>query len=117
VVDPDRLKLYRYVTAPEDADYLAIMDRFTDALFAEWSAQDVIAQGVDLPVDTVVARCRYLADNGNLLTIGMSGEAVGIASLPAHLTKSEPTNGHELPSFELSRHPCVHRRTAHPPCA
>ena len=67
MVDPDRLKLYRYVTAPEAGDYLAIMDRFTDALFAEWSAQDVIAQGVDLTVDTVVARCRYLADNGNLL--------------------------------------------------
>ena len=27
MVDPDRLKLYRYVTAPEADDYLAIMDR------------------------------------------------------------------------------------------
>ena len=49
MVDPDRLKLYRYVTAPEAGDYLAIMDRFTDALFAEWSAQDVIAQVWTLP--------------------------------------------------------------------
>jgi len=91
VVDPDRLKLYRYVTAPEAADYLAIMDRFTDALFAEWSAQDVIAQGVDLPVDTVVARCRYLADNGNLLLSPREVRVTTIAeyqSQPARYTVS-----------------------------
>jgi uncharacterized protein (TIGR02677 family) len=91
VVDPDRLKLYRYVTAPEAADYLAIMDRFTDALFAEWSAQDVIAHGVDLPVDTVVARCRYLADNGNLLLSPREVRVTTIAeyqSQPARYTVS-----------------------------
>jgi hypothetical protein len=91
VVDPDRLKLHRYVTAPEAADYLAIMDRFTDALFAEWSAQDVIAQGVDLPVDTVVARCRYLADNGNLLLSPREVRVTTIAeyqSQPARYTVS-----------------------------
>ena len=52
MVDPDRLKLYRYVTAPEAADYLAIMDRFTDALFAEWSAQDVIRAVETAPAKT-----------------------------------------------------------------
>ena len=91
MVDPDRLKLYRYVTAPEAGDYLAIMDRFTDALFAEWSAQDVIAQGVDLPVDTVAARCRYLADNGNLLLSPREVRVTTIAeyqSQPARYTVS-----------------------------
>jgi hypothetical protein len=90
-VDPDRLKLYRYVTAPEAGDYLAIMDRFTDALFAEWSAQDVIAQGVDLSMDTVVARCRYLADNGNLLLSPREVRVTTIAeyqSQPARYTVS-----------------------------
>ena len=91
MVDPDRLKLYRYVTAPEAGDYLAIMDRFTDALFAEWSAQDVIAQGVDLSMDTVVARCRYLADNGNLLLSPREVRVTTIAeyqSQPARYTVS-----------------------------
>lgn len=40
MADPERLKLYRYLTAQEADDYLAIMGRFTDALLAEWSPQD-----------------------------------------------------------------------------
>ena len=58
MADPDRLKLYRYVTAPEADDYLAIMAMFTHALLAEWSPQDVADQGLVLPVETIAARCR-----------------------------------------------------------
>src|ERR1700677_5361259 len=67
------------------------MDRFTDALFAGWAAQDVIGQGVDLPVDTVMARCRYLADNGNLLLSPREVRVTTIAeyqSQPARYTVS-----------------------------
>jgi Protein of unknown function (DUF2397) len=67
VADPERLRLYRYVTAPEADDYLAIMTLFTSALSVEWSPQDLVDHGVNLPVDTVAARCKKLADDGNLL--------------------------------------------------
>ena len=65
--DSLRLRLYGYISAPEVDDYLAIMSRFTDALLAEWSSQDLVDRGLDIPVETVEARCRYLADHGNLL--------------------------------------------------
>ncbi len=65
--DPLRLRLYGYLSAPEAGDYLAIMGCFTDALLAEWSSQDLVDRGLDIPVDVVEARCRYLADHGNLL--------------------------------------------------
>lgn len=65
--DPERLKFYRYLSAPEAEDYIQIMGRFTDALLAEWSAQDLMAQGIDLPAEVIAARCQYLADHGNLL--------------------------------------------------
>ena len=67
MADAGRLRLYAYVTAPEADDYLAVMSAFTQALLVEWSAQDVRDHGVDLPVEVIAARCRYLADNGNLL--------------------------------------------------
>jgi uncharacterized protein (TIGR02677 family) len=67
VADSDRLELYRYVTAPEARDYLAIMGRFTAGLLAEWSAEDLAAEGVDLPVETIAGRCRFLAEKGNLI--------------------------------------------------
>ncbi|HET9071723.1 MAG TPA: DUF2397 family protein, partial [Acidimicrobiales bacterium] len=66
MADPERLRLYAYVTAPEAEDYLAIMSAFTQALLVEWSAQDVVDHGVDLPVEVVAARCRSLAEHGNL---------------------------------------------------
>ncbi len=84
-VDPDRLRLYRYVTAQEADDYLLIMSRFTDALLAEWSAQDLAAQGVNLPVDVLAARCRYLVDNGNLL---LSPREVRVTSIAEY--QSQP---------------------------
>ena len=66
VADPDRLKLYRYLAAQEADDYVAIMGHFKDALLAEWSPRD-LPDHIDLPVDLIAARCKYLADNGNLL--------------------------------------------------
>jgi uncharacterized protein (TIGR02677 family) len=84
VADPYRLKLYRYLSAQEADDYLAIMGRFTDALLAEWSPQD-LADHVDLPVDTIAARCKYLADNGNLL---LSPREVRVTSIAEY--QSQP---------------------------
>lgn len=91
MADPDRLKLYRYLAAPEADDYLCIMGLFTDALLVEWSAQDLVDQGVDLPVDIVAARCRYLAENGNLLVSPREVRVTTIAeyqSQPARYTVS-----------------------------
>lgn len=65
--DPLRLRLYGYLAAQEVDDYVAIMSWFTNSLLAEWSSQDLVDRGLDLPVETVEARCRYLADHGNLL--------------------------------------------------
>jgi uncharacterized protein (TIGR02677 family) len=85
VADPERLKLYGYLAAPEADDYLAIMGAFTHALLAEWSPQDVADQGVALPVETIAARCRYLADHGNLL---LSPREVRVTSIAEY--QSQP---------------------------
>jgi len=84
VADPERLKLYRYMAAQEADDYLAIMGRFTDALLAEWSPQD-LAGHLDLPVETIAARCKYLTDNGNLL---LSPREVRVTSIAEY--QSQP---------------------------
>ncbi|MGH9305127.1 MAG: DUF2397 domain-containing protein, partial [Acidimicrobiales bacterium] len=55
------------MTAPEVGDYVAIMGRFTAGLLAEWSPEDLAGQGLELPVETIAARCRFLADKGNLI--------------------------------------------------
>jgi len=85
VADPDRLKLYGYLSAPEAGDYLAIMAAFTHALLAEWSPQDIAEQGVALPVETIAARCKYLADHGNLL---LSPREVRVTSIAEY--QSQP---------------------------
>lgn len=66
-VGAERLRLYAYATAREAADYIAIMRLFTEALLAEWSAHDVAERGIDLPIDVLDERLRYLERNGNLL--------------------------------------------------
>ena len=43
------------------------MGRFTAGLLAEWSPEDLAEQGLELPVETTAARCRFLADKGNLI--------------------------------------------------
>jgi uncharacterized protein (TIGR02677 family) len=65
--DSERLRLYAYATAPEATSYVALMRLFAEALLAEWSAHDLVERGLDLPVEVIEQRLRYLADNGNLV--------------------------------------------------
>lgn len=65
--EAERLRLYAYATAPEANSYLAIMRLFVGALVAEWSAHDLADRGVDVPVEVIDQRLRYLEQNGNLL--------------------------------------------------
>jgi uncharacterized protein (TIGR02677 family) len=67
VVDVERLEVYAYATAPEAADYVAIMRRFTATLLADWSAHDLIERGVDVRAEVLDARLRFLATHGNLI--------------------------------------------------
>jgi uncharacterized protein (TIGR02677 family) len=63
--------LFHYLTAEESGDYLAIMDLFTATLLTDLSATEIAGQlaegGLDLPRDTVEARCRQLVTWGNLV--------------------------------------------------
>lgn len=69
--DCSRHGLFRYLTAEESADYLAIMDLFSATLLVDLSAAEVTAQlagrGRDTDRDTVEARCRQLVAWGNLV--------------------------------------------------
>jgi uncharacterized protein (TIGR02677 family) len=67
VAQAERLRLYAYATAPEASSYLAVMRLFVGALVAEWSAHDLAERGVDLPVEVIEQRLRYLEQHGNLL--------------------------------------------------
>jgi uncharacterized protein (TIGR02677 family) len=90
-VDIYRLELYRYLTAPEVEDYVAIMGRFSAGLLAEWSPQDLVEQGVELPVETIAARCRFLAEKGNLIVSPREVRVTSIAeyqSQPVRYTVS-----------------------------
>ena len=62
-----RLRLYAYATAPEAGGYVAIMRLFVGALLAEWSAHDLAERGLDLPVEVIEQRLRFLEQHGNLL--------------------------------------------------
>ena len=75
----DRLRLYAYATAGQSAEYVAIMRLFAGALLAEWSAHDVVEHGVDLPVDVIEQRLRYLEANGNLLASPQEVRVTSIA--------------------------------------
>jgi hypothetical protein len=70
-VDGSRHDLFRYLTAEESADYLAIMELFTATLLTDLSAAEVTTQlaerGVTLDRDIVEARCRQLVTWGNLV--------------------------------------------------
>ncbi|WP_158277859.1 TIGR02677 family protein [Pseudosporangium ferrugineum] len=69
--DLARLSAFAYLTAPEHADYLAIMRLFTASLMADLSAQQVVeglaGRGVNLSLDTAVNRLEKLKGWGNLL--------------------------------------------------
>jgi hypothetical protein len=69
--DERRCDLFRYLTADESADYLAVMDLFAATLLTDLSAAEVATQLADrgrtLERDTVEARCRQLVEWGNLV--------------------------------------------------
>ena len=67
VAEAERLRLYAYATAPEASSYVRIMRLFAGALLAEWAASDLVERGVDLPVEVLEQRLRYLEQHGNLL--------------------------------------------------
>ena len=90
-MDLCRLELYRYLTAPEVEDYVAIMGRFIAGLLAEWSPEDLAEQGLELPVETIAARCRFLAEKGNLIVSPREVRVTSIAeyqSQPVRYTVS-----------------------------
>ena len=70
-VDSSRHGLFRYLTADETADYLAIMDLFSATLLTDLSAAEVATQlaerNLAIARDVVEARCRQLVAWGNLV--------------------------------------------------
>lgn len=66
-----RRDLFRYLTADESGDYLAIMDLFASTLLTDLSAAEVASQlaerGHPIERDTAQARCKQLVDWGNLV--------------------------------------------------
>jgi uncharacterized protein (TIGR02677 family) len=90
-VEAERLRLYAYATAPEASSYVAIMRLFAAALVAEWSAHDLVGRGLDLPVEVIDQRLRYLELNGNLLASPREVRVTSIAEYqrqPARYTAS-----------------------------
>src|SRR6266852_4037757 len=69
--DASRHGLFRYLTADESADYLAIMDLFSATLLTDLSAAEVTTQLAErdcaVDRDIVEARCRQLVAWGNLV--------------------------------------------------
>ncbi|MET8426864.1 DUF2397 domain-containing protein [Nocardia sp. NPDC004860] len=65
------LDLFRYLTADERLEYIAIMTRFTASLLADMSASTVSEQlaqdGLNLEPEVAEARCRQLVRWGNLV--------------------------------------------------
>ncbi|WP_154769099.1 TIGR02677 family protein [Nakamurella alba] len=65
-----RQDLFRYLTASESAEYVAIMELFSATLLVDLSpaevAQAVSDTGTDLTVQIAEARCRQLVEWGNL---------------------------------------------------
>ncbi len=69
--DRARNGLFRYLTADESADYLAIMDLFSATLLTDLSAVEVTTElagrGLAIDRDAAEARCRQLVAWGNLV--------------------------------------------------
>ena len=69
--DGRRRDLFRYLTAEESGDYLAVMDLFAATLLTDLSATEVGIQLADrgrvIERDVVEARCRQLVEWGNLV--------------------------------------------------
>ena len=71
LADRSRHGLFRYLTADESADYLAIMDLFSATLLTDLSAAEVAAElaerGLAVDRDIAETRCRQLVAWGNLV--------------------------------------------------
>ena len=71
LADRSRHGLFRYLTADESADYLAIMDLFSATLLTDLSAAEVAAElaerGLTIDRDIAEARCRQHVAWGNLV--------------------------------------------------
>lgn len=85
-VERSRLLAFHYVAADEAGQYVTIMRTLADdvgGLLSDWSAPELaeaLAQraGLDLEVDTVEARLRYLLERGNLARSPRESEARSI---------------------------------------
>lgn len=88
----ERLRLYSYATAPEAGGYVAIMRLFVGALLAEWSAHDLADRGLDLPVEVIDQRLRYLEQHGNLLA---SPREVRVTSISEYQRQPGAVRRHE----------------------
>jgi len=91
-VTAERLRLYNYATAPEAASYVAIMRLFAEALLAEWSAHDLAERGIDLPVETIDQRLRFLEQHGNLLASPREVRVTSIAEYQRQPARYTPTS-------------------------
>ncbi len=71
MADTSRKDLFRYLTADESGDYVAIMALFSETLLADLSAVEVAehlaARATPLERDTAEARCQQLVKWGNLV--------------------------------------------------
>ena len=71
MADRSRHGLFRYLTADESADYLAIMDLFSATLLTDLSAAEVASElaerGLAMERDIAEVRCRQLIIWGNLV--------------------------------------------------
>lgn len=70
--ETERRDLFRYLTADELGDYIAILDLFTATLLADLSAAEVCdhlaARDIAIERDTAEARCKQLLAWGNLVS-------------------------------------------------
>lgn len=80
---PERRDLYRYVTADNAEEYIAIMRLFSSTLLADMSAGEAQTAlerfGLALPSDDVETRCRQLEQWGNLVRSVRDARAATVA--------------------------------------
>ncbi|MFD6548547.1 DUF2397 domain-containing protein [Streptomyces sp. NPDC058398] len=84
--DPDeRRNLFRYVTADNAAEYLAIMDQFTQTLLTDLSAAEVsealAKRGIALSLEEAEARCTSLVRWKNLMPSARDPRVPTVAAL------------------------------------
>ncbi|MFJ7182390.1 TIGR02677 family protein [Streptomyces massasporeus] len=81
----ERRDLFRYVTADNAAEYLAIMDQFTQTLLTDLSAAEVsealAKRGIALPPEDAEARCASLVRWKNLMPSARDPRVPTVAAL------------------------------------